>query len=71
MKLKSLALALIATTSLGLATAAVWAAEFNLTYSTTYTPTHPYGQADEECGGQHQHEQRVRHPPHHAAYPVP
>lgn len=48
MKLKSLALALVATTSLGLASAAVWAAEFNLTYSTTYTPTHPYGQADEE-----------------------
>jgi TRAP-type C4-dicarboxylate transport system substrate-binding protein len=48
MKLKSLALALIATTSLGLASAATWAAEFNLTFSTTYTPTHPYGQADEE-----------------------
>ena len=48
MKLKSLALTLIATTSLGLVSPAVWAAEFNLTYSTTYTPTHPYGQADEE-----------------------
>lgn len=46
MKLKSIALALIASTSLGLS--AAWAAEFNLTYSTTYTPTHPYGQADEE-----------------------
>jgi TRAP-type transport system periplasmic protein len=48
MKLKSLALALIATTSLGLASVAAWAADFNLTYSTTYTPTHPYGKADEE-----------------------
>jgi len=48
MKLKTLALALVATTSLGLSATAVWAAEFNLTYSTTYTPTHPYGQADDE-----------------------
>lgn len=41
----TLLLAGIATTAMA---AAAYAADFNLTYSTTYTPTHPYGQADAE-----------------------
>lgn len=45
MTIKSLAVALLAATSIGFA-GAVSAAEFELTYSTTYSPTHPYGQAD-------------------------
>lgn len=48
MTIKALALSLLAATSLCLVTAGVNAAEFNLTYSTTYSPTHPYGQADEQ-----------------------
>ena len=48
MGIKKLTLALLAATSLGLASGAVFAADFELTYSTTYTPTHPYGRADEE-----------------------
>ncbi|MFD1912180.1 TRAP transporter substrate-binding protein [Halodurantibacterium flavum] len=48
MTIKTLALSLLAAGGLSLATAAAQAAEFNLTYSTTYSPTHPYGQADEQ-----------------------
>ncbi len=48
MGIKKLTLALLAASSLGLASEVVLAAEFELTYSTTYTPTHPYGRADEE-----------------------
>jgi TRAP-type C4-dicarboxylate transport system substrate-binding protein len=48
MTIKTLTLALLAATSLGIASGAVVAAEFNLTYSTTYSPTHPYGRADEQ-----------------------
>ncbi len=48
MTIKSLTVALLAATSFGLASGAVVAAEFELTYSTTYSPTHPYGQADEQ-----------------------
>lgn len=48
MTIKSLTLALLAATGLGLSSGAVFAADFELTYSTTYAPTHPYGRADEE-----------------------
>ena len=47
MKIRSLAIALFTAASLGAASGAVAAAEFELTYSTTYAPTHPYGQADD------------------------
>jgi len=47
MTLKSLKVALATLTGLGLMSGALVAAEFDLTYSTTYSPTHPYGQADE------------------------
>lgn len=46
MTIKSLTMALLAATGLGLASGAALAADFELTYSTTYSPTHPYGQAD-------------------------
>ncbi|WP_196260924.1 TRAP transporter substrate-binding protein [Pelagibacterium limicola] len=48
MTIRKLSLTLLAATGLSLAANAVTAAEFELTYSTTYSPTHPYGQADEE-----------------------
>lgn len=48
MTIKSLTIALLAATGLGLTSGAVLAADFELTYSTTYSPTHPYGQADEQ-----------------------
>jgi TRAP-type C4-dicarboxylate transport system substrate-binding protein len=48
MTIKALALSLLATTGLGLAVTTSAASEFNLTYSTTYSPTHPYGRADEQ-----------------------
>lgn len=48
MTIKSLTVALLAATGLGLTAGAALAAEFELTYSTTYSPTHPYGQADAE-----------------------
>lgn len=46
MTIKKLAVALLAATSIGFNAGATLAAEFELTYSTTYSPTHPYGQAD-------------------------
>ncbi|MFC7703801.1 TRAP transporter substrate-binding protein [Plastorhodobacter daqingensis] len=47
MKLQKLVAALTITAQVGLAAPLV-AAEFELSYSTTYSPTHPYGMADEE-----------------------
>ena len=46
MTIRSITIALLTAVSMGMASGAV-AAEFELTYSTTYSPTHPYGQADE------------------------
>lgn len=46
MKMRSLAIALLTAVSLGAASGVAAAADFELTYSTTYSPTHPYGQAD-------------------------
>src|SRR5690554_3477004 len=48
MTMKSLRIALLTATGLGLMSGAAVAQEFSLTYSTTYSPTHPYGQADAE-----------------------
>jgi TRAP-type C4-dicarboxylate transport system substrate-binding protein len=48
MKLTAITVALLAATSLGLGALPAIAADYNLTFSTTYTPTHPYGKADEE-----------------------
>jgi TRAP-type C4-dicarboxylate transport system substrate-binding protein len=47
MILKSLRVAFATLAGLGLMSSALIAAEFELSYSTTYAPTHPYGQADE------------------------
>lgn len=48
MTIKSLTVALLTATGLGLTAGAALAAEFELTFSTTYSPTHPYGAADEQ-----------------------
>lgn len=48
MSIRNWTLALVAAVSIGTSATAVVAAEFELNYSTTYTPTHPYGRADEE-----------------------
>lgn len=47
MNLKLATTAAIAATSLTLLSGGVLAQEFQLTYSTSYSPTHPYGAADE------------------------
>jgi TRAP-type C4-dicarboxylate transport system, periplasmic component len=47
MTIRSIAMALFAALGTAVASGVVAAAEFDLTYSTTYSPTHPYGKADE------------------------
>lgn len=47
MTLKALKVTLAAIAGFGMMSGALFAAEIELTYSTTYSPTHPYGQADE------------------------
>ncbi|MBI1621785.1 TRAP transporter substrate-binding protein [Aquamicrobium zhengzhouense] len=48
MTIRKWTIALLAAAGLGLSSGTVVAAEIELTFSTTYTPTHPYGRADEE-----------------------